>query len=210
MSPVVAGRGAHPRWRGEHTARRGHLVFREGSSPLARGAPTRSRHRRRRPGLIPAGAGSTRGCPAGVRVERAHPRWRGEHREEGARPRHPEGSSPLARGALISALASIIGGGLIPAGAGSTRSIHSRRRTNPAHPRWRGEHRMIPAPPVIVQGSSPLARGARDDGGPRHGRDGLIPAGAGSTTIRASASTAHAAHPRWRGERFFHGLTPLG
>ena len=53
-----------------------------------------------------------------------------------------------------------------------------------AHPRSRGEHKKRAPVEEWVRGSSPLTRGARTfDGNPRRG-DGLIPAHAGSTSMK--------------------------
>ena len=89
---------AHPRSRGEH----GDLITDrwtlQGSSPLARGT--------REPivsvmavcGLIPARAGNTMCSTSTKRVERAHPRSRGEHIYLLPPSMFLWGSSPLARG----------------------------------------------------------------------------------------------------------------
>ena len=71
--------GAHPRSRGEHAHRRAPLHVVSGSSPLARGTPMRLRRLRAWMGLIPARAGNTVIKEAGIDVNRAHPRSRGEH-----------------------------------------------------------------------------------------------------------------------------------
>ena len=99
--PVHDGRGAgraHPRWRGEDMSELSKQLTAEGSSPLARGGRAISASRRRRRGLIPAGAGRTgdRGPCAGVGG--AHPRWRGEDFTSSLRRDNCAGSSPLARG----------------------------------------------------------------------------------------------------------------
>ena len=48
-------------------------------------------------------------------------------------------------------------------------------------------------------GSSPLARGGRDDGIEEGVYVGLIPAGAGRTPSSWVARSTNWAHPRWRG-----------
>ena len=172
---------AHPRWRGEHHGRgRRHGVI-VGSSPLARGAlsfrswggfPSR---------LIPAGAGSTIRSGSSAKFRPAHPRWRGEHYRHGWHEWNPGGSSPLARGARRVRGSRGIAERLIPAGAGSTWHYPWFCGLGAAHPRWRGEHEVDGATPVVGTGSSPLARGAL--GAPAAYRviPRLIPAGAGST-----------------------------
>ena len=74
--------------------------------------------------------------------------------------------------------------GLIPAGAGRTRSPGGRTPTIRAHPRWRGEDQGKVVKADIKQGSSPLARGGLTGQVVERGLQGLIPAGAGRTRWR--------------------------
>ena len=176
---------AHPRSRGEHVIperRRGYPL---GSSPLARG----TRHRRHQSpesnGLIPARAGNTRRVPppgvqgggvggliparagnTGVRFgvlmgAWAHPRSRGEHATGKGRSPWFWGSSPLARGTLVTHLCDNPLCGLIPARAGNTLCLVK----------------------LICHdlGSSPLARGTRGVLATLTATVGLIPARAGNT-----------------------------
>ena len=172
---------AHPRWRGEHAVTAAKESEKWGSSPLARGARVFRVHVALIGRLIPAGAGSTASSGFPSSSPRAHPRWRGEHLVSTSIHTGRFGSSPLARGARCGCLLGWGGGGLIPAGAGST----VRGWTGPslwgAHPRWRGEHEELVGELDVAVGSSPLARGAppRCRVGTIGG--GLIPAGAGST-----------------------------
>ena len=69
-----------------------------------------------------------------------------------------------------------------------------------AHPRWRGEHSVRQLGQGSMQGSSPLARGARFGGCCCSAPPGLIPAGAGSTGRWCQPARRGVAHPRWRGE----------
>ncbi len=123
--PLPRPGAVHPRWRGEHYAAALQSVCNAGSSPLARGTligQPRESHRRR---FIPAGAGNTPPVRRAMRPGSVHPRWRGEHAgvwlPVGAWPVHPRwrgehrrqsehgtgrfGSSPLARGTHMVALA---------------------------------------------------------------------------------------------------------
>ena len=115
---------------------------------------------------------------------------RGEHRHTPAPAAQCRGSSPHARGARATHLATGIGSGIIPACAGSTQS--------PSHA------------PLWGWGSSPHARGAQQPQGGRVRREGIIPACAGSTGDPEDAKIRRRDHPRMRGEHFwpvvFHAL----
>ena len=104
--------------------------------------------------------------------------------------RPPIGSSPLARGLLVSALPLGRPLGIIPARAGFTR-IRLNGRT-------------------YVVGSSPLARGLRGEpGGPVLGWR-IIPARAGFTTSSSPSSPPGSDHPRSRGVYPWGSVTALG
>ncbi|MCU1613179.1 MAG: hypothetical protein JWO98_719 [Frankiales bacterium] len=90
---------AHPRGRGEHLTTAGLNIRVEGSPPRARGARGLTGHRLCRPGLTPAGAGSTRNCVTDLAAGWAHPRGRGEHSLRFLSTRALQGSPPRARGA---------------------------------------------------------------------------------------------------------------
>ena len=171
-----------------------------GSSPLARGAQVHRPLGKLVARLIPAGAGSTCGCPFLCAAGSAHPRWRGEHYEAKTDLSGIPGSSPLARGARHLAGPAQPRQRLIPAGAGSTPGYVKWVALVAAHPRWRGEHRAVSLTSIAASGSSPLARGAPITTIARPRVRRLIPAGAGSTTTSALSGLVIAAHPRWRGE----------
>ena len=155
---------------------------------------------RRRSGLIPAHAGKTLAPCRSRPGSRAHPRSRGENQVQVLKAHFGDGSSPLTRGKLGSAVKEGAGKGLIPAHAGKTlfRLLWARRWK--AHPRSRGENIVRIGLAGGVRGSSPLTRGkrqirhkSRDDGG-------FIPAHAGKTRARSSSLSLIRAHPRSRGE----------
>ena len=98
--------------------------------------------------------------------------------------------------------------GLIPAHAGKTHPTRGYGQPVRAHPRSRGENAHAELIIGCHAGSSPLTRGKHD-----RGRDdvhplGLIPAHAGKTTQRRSASGAGWAHPRSRGENTQESTRP--
>ena len=156
--PVTASR-AHPRWRGEDVRQATVLVQRVGSSPLARGGQVADKPVADCHGLIPAGAGRTRGLDALRGFFGAHPRWRGEDSLECSMVSDSWGSSPLARGGLAAGLDVVGADGLIPAGAGRTARRAPARSPRAAHPRWRGEDLGCAQRVSGAYGSSPLARG---------------------------------------------------
>ena len=152
-----------------------------GSSPRMRGAQVRSIVGLGSHGIIPADAGSTTSAPSAAWTSADHPRGCGEHSGTSISCEVHRGSSPRMRGApkkihIHSRLERII-----PADAGSTCSMTWVTLSMPDHPRGCGEHHAAAVSGVIVRGSSPRMRGARDfDAG------GLvvlriIPADAGST-----------------------------
>ncbi len=197
---VRSPRRAHPRLRGEHRVCRCTSRGATGSSPPARGARWVDEHPQRRPGLIPACAGSTVLVCCRSSLERAHPRLRGEHAIGCCCCTQCSGSSPPARGALHPEEEYGAPAGLIPACAGSTLFPSTVTPTNWAHPRLRGEHGVDCGAKYRVMGSSPPARGARISLRARERQVGLIPACAGSTADAPSPSPVPPAHPRLRGE----------
>ena len=158
--------GAHPRSRGEHGRTIPHRVQGEGSSPLARGTPVPATDGLTEGGLIPARAGNTLHNLYLVMVPWAHPRSRGEHVPAVRFKLTGPGSSPLARGTLVLFLPLGFPIGLIPARAGNTAGTLTRVAALGAHPRSRGEHRLVPYCMGLHLGSSPLARGTLQDHGP--------------------------------------------
>ena len=69
----------HPRVCGEHISARPSSVLNRGSSPRMRGTLWRSRHSRRRTGIIPAYAGNTHHQDTDLERVGDHPRVCGEH-----------------------------------------------------------------------------------------------------------------------------------
>ena len=132
--------GDHPRMRGEHRRNFTHMPMMPGSSPHARGTPTRPATPRDDAGIIPACAGNTL-QPLGLcGVNGDHPRMRGEHFYAKRNERRRAGSSPHARGTPVAWYAPGLSAGIIPACAGNTRSTRRTGMAQRDHPRMRGEH----------------------------------------------------------------------
>ena len=220
MRPLIEEPRAHPRSRGENSARAAAIGPLLGSSPLTRGKRQHDRARGHPGGLIPAHAGKTSTASARPPRTGAHPRSRGENvttviASPGS-PAHPRsrgencpayrwsrttaGSSPLTRGKPMVSIGLSFFEGLIPAHAGKTGSNPARAGTRRAHPRSRGENLAGAGGLIAVWGSSPLTRGKHLQA---HGIDplaGLIPAHAGKTDWARHDHDQGEAHPRSRGE----------
>ena len=151
----------HPRSRGVYRLRRVVQGAGHGSSPLARGLPTRRRCWPAGSGIIPARAGFTLTDKAMFRVV--------------------GGSSPLARGLHVHRVHDLECVGIIPARAGFTRPRRRRRGASRDHPRSRGVYSFQGHFARMMKGSSPLARGLLRSSGPQATKWRIIPARAGFT-----------------------------
>ena len=190
-----------------------------GSSPLARGLPPPTGAGGHATGIIPARAGFTARQPSRCRQSPDHPRSRGVYRYRGRSGLVLAGSSPLARGLQPEVSEDCRQPGIIPARAGFTRRLSSRRTTTRDHPRSRGVYLRLPPPGTGGAGSSPLARGLRPassrppgccriiparagftaQASPRSPQPRIIPARAGFTSRRLWRSCLAWDHPRSRG-----------
>ena len=171
----------HPRIRGEHIAIGRSMPSVFGSSPHTRGAPQPRRRPPRRPGIIPAYAGSTVVASTPSLPRRDHPRIRGEHLRRKAPHREGLGSSPHTRGARRRRPPSLSRRRIIPAYAGSTPGSGTIAGSSQDHPRIRGEHRRRRVRHAEHAGSSPHTRGAHHVRQEAGRRIRIIPAYAGST-----------------------------
>ena len=191
---------AHPRSRGENSWTLVSTRAITGSSPLTRGKPAQHLVAQLLEGLIPAHAGKTAPAVTSWSPATAHPRSRGENMCSSQATWRRVGSSPLTRGKPVRAGISPNKLGLIPAHAGKTPSAAAQRGTARAHPRSRGENRLVMRELWESEGSSPLTRGKHEEPQARGPRQGLIPAHAGKTLRRSRISVEAGAHPRSRGE----------
>ena len=170
----------HPRIRGEHRRRARRGVVTLGSSPHTRGARQRRlrKHDRRQD----------------------HPRIRGEHWPTRVSASSETGSSPHTRGAPRNVSHITPLSRIIPAYAGSTRISCAGGPPARDHPRIRGEHIYNNLKVPEQAGSSPHTRGARARPDGLLGRQGIIPAYAGSTATKGRRRLSKRDHPRIRGE----------
>ncbi len=179
----------HPRARGEPIAepRTGRALF--GSSPPLR------RGRGRASGSSPRARGTRVAAPRGGQDVRFIPARAGNPDSYGTSTRdstvHPRvacsvapaatGSSPRARGTLELAAGELLQPRFIPARAGNTRGGCRLLFLEAVHPRARGEHIARTHGLEDTRGSSPRARGTRDDRSNGGLRGRFIPARAGNT-----------------------------
>ena len=190
----------HPRGCGEHSLRLLECQSTAGSSPRMRGALSETRFDPFGGGIIPADAGSTTPLQLKTMSEKDHPRGCGEHLVVLLFPVMGLGSSPRMRRALLNLPGRVLGLGIIPADAGSTRSIDARRSPGPDHPRGCGEHLYQILKWVGLAGSSPRMRGAPRDRISQSATSRIIPADAGSTSVASYHSRLVRDHPRGCGE----------
>ena len=193
-------RAAHPRSRGENSARCMSAAGVVGSSPLTRGKLAGLLVFVGIFRLIPAHAGKTSLQTTCSSRHGAHPRSRGENYVDVVPSMKGFGSSPLTRGKPLHGDVPSHRKGLIPAHAGKTAHCGGLRPAHRAHPRSRGENSGSGAGCVWLLGSSPLTRGKLSDVADIRPRERLIPAHAGKTSVRAPWPGLAAAHPRSRGE----------
>ena len=197
----------HPRIRGEHTPRSTKRPRRRGSSPHTRGAPALRPVHGRRPGIIPAYAGSTKKERMVADEAKDHPRIRGEHSLAPPTDRGSTGSSPHTRGARSGSPGDTRTPGIIPAYAGSTLSLAVGCALDEDHPRIRGEHIGAGHHHHSAVGSSPHTRGARLGKSRILDACGIIPAYAGSTEECVPHHSLRPDHPRIRGEHAVAAVT---
>ncbi len=171
-----------------------------GSSPQARGTPTRAEFCAIACRFIPAGAGNTASRLARASRLAVHPRRRGEHIFPVSLRMWPAGSSPQARGTPGRQGRCPGHSRFIPAGAGNTFMTLPIISASAVHPRRRGEHRDKAVKRQLLTGSSPQARGTLMLCGSRPVRGRFIPAGAGNTPAQLVFRLRRPVHPRRRGE----------
>ena len=152
-----------------------------GSSPLARGLRDRVVVTGHEGGIIPARAGFTQGTKAMGWSAPDHPRSRGVYKRARLLLEQRVGSSPLARGLRPVRSLHCPRWRIIPARAGFTSWLPSRRRGHADHPRSRGVYWSRTMMTFRARGSSPLARGLPTQHARRQAGRGIIPARAGFT-----------------------------
>ena len=189
----------HPRSRGVYLRMKRQLGPESGSSPLARGLHPLVDGEVMGRRIIPARAGFTRRDPRRGLAPRDHPRSRGVYPTTTRPDCSAPGSSPLARGLPAELGRQTAYGGIIPARAGFTGTWPWSWTTTRDHPRSRGVYVPPGCGRGSQSGSSPLARGLREEDGAVLYEPGIIPARAGFTRPLPSGAAVRGDHPRSRG-----------
>ena len=200
----------HPRVCGEHACSPFSLNSHSGSSPRMRGTLSARTASQKRVGIIPAYAGNTASISSFIFPFRDHPRVCGEHLPLFLWHNLRQGSSPRMRGTRASSWYGLKLTGIIPAYAGNTSPSASANPCSRDHPRVCGEHCGFKTFRKCPSGSSPRMRGTL--GTPRFfaNFDGIIPAYAGNTYLRAQAMRRYWDHPRVCGEHLHLNWTICG
>ena len=189
----------HPRSRGVYQSHSAQPVISVGSSPLARGLPSKSVMRSFRDRIIPARAGFTRPDGPSRTAKKDHPRSRGVYSILSRPGLRISGSSPLARGLHCFDGDPLSLDRIIPARAGFTAYNIAGNNIATDHPRSRGVYLCCGQPGNRIAGSSPLARGLPWWSSGLLSRVRIIPARAGFTRARARNRRSGRDHPRSRG-----------
>ena len=196
------GRGGdHPRGCGEKFFRGVGVGGVEGSSPRVRGegeVTFLSGGPRR---IIPAGAGRSNFVKVLKQKLGDHPRGCGEKAKGCRFWRRALGSSPRVRGEVETVPAIFIREGIIPAGAGRSKTQTSIWGTSGDHPRGCGEKGRRRGRLGVAAGSSPRVRGEASSFSPTTLPPGIIPAGAGRSRCLQVLWRAGRDHPRGCGEK---------
>ena len=172
----------HPRSRGVYASTFPSRRTCSGSSPLARGLRSLGEFVVAGDGIIPARAGFTGRSLRRGGVTTDHPRSRGVYQEPREADQFPAGSSPLARGLLITNQTRQPEAGIIPARAGFTYRSWLTSMNDEDHPRSRGVYSLPLRLSLVSMGSSPLARGLPFFYFIQSVEYGIIPARAGFTS----------------------------
>ena len=151
-------------------------------------------------GIIPACAGNTGEPFACASVHGDHPRVCGEHDCVVIEGTCSPGSSPRVRGTHDQCRRPDSGEGIIPACAGNTSLASGPSIEAGDHPRVCGEHQALLTYSLTRAGSSPRVRGTRRAHRGARSRIGIIPACAGNTCTRMTATPPAGDHPRVCGE----------
>ena len=202
--------GDHPRGCGAHYSQACKVKRQLGSSPRVRGSLMMVRSPEMVFGIIPAGAGLTGRHTRRLLYIRDHPRGCGAHILPVFSFYKSVGSSPRVRGSLCPCSMYIQGVGIIPAGAGLTSWKRPTQAGRRDHPRGCGAHLDEQAGAPTMTGSSPRVRGSLALLAASASPPGIIPAGAGLTSMKSMACRLRRDHPRGCGAHFVEDVQEYG
>ena len=147
-------------------------------------------------GIIPAGAGLTGISKLPMWQIRDHPRGCRAHTYDANTSARVWGSSPRVRGSPAVVNSFLPRFGIIPAGAGLTDYSFPAESPFWDHPRGCGAHQYRQGLLAEKKGSSPRVRGSPAHARPVEANPGIIPAGAGLTSLTRRPTLAAGDHPR--------------
>ena len=171
----------HPRRRGDFYDGAQRLEHIGESPPQARGLPRGVPGRGGRPGITPAGAGTSSTGKPKSSATRNHPRRRGDFSTAAGPPCAATESPPQARGLPASAASEAPASGITPAGAGTSHSRQDQDQPMRNHPRRRGDFGVRHKFAELGGESPPQARGLLHGRLVRIVHPGITPAGAGTS-----------------------------
>ena len=188
--------GVHPRACGGEQPTTPAAPWRPGPSPRVRGRVASTCPLTTQAGSIPARAGERAGGATIRGRSWVHPRACGGEAVRGGHGAHSRGPSPRVRGRAHAASLRDPLAGSIPARAGERSVAASAAARLTVHPRaCGGEHGTL-LPPNGERGPSPRVRGRAADRERVRRPRGSIPARAGESRNRRSATAAPWVHPR--------------
>ena len=196
----------HPRGCGAHRVAKSGMAVLTGSSPRVRGSRELVAYFLYGSGIIPAGAGLTWTAIRGAACAKDHPRGCGAHSSPIGCTILFMGSSPRVRGSLLMHISSRMPRGIIPAGAGLTWTAIRGAACAKDHPRGCGAHLCRTTRLSSAAGSSPRVRGSLAKENYRLVVGGIIPAGAGLTSLISDSRSLTWDHPRGCGAHRPHHL----
>ena len=193
----------HPRGCGEKEGIGDALGRGRGSSPRVRGKGLAERKWSGAIGIIPAGAGKSRGGAPWKGASWDHPRGCGEKGFGVCVAGWRGGSSPRVRGKGGAVDDACAPGGIIPAGAGKRPPPQHPSNPSKDHPRGCGEKGALLGFGLAIEGSSPRVRGKANGIRLPLAITGIIPAGAGKSGALRRLDHRRWDHPRGCGEKTF-------
>ena len=193
----------HPRLRGNYIPMCSAMTFSRGSPPLTRELLPPVHTLPYNVGITPAYAGTTNYCGRSTRSNQDHPRLRGNYLKTEKLLFSGLGSPPLTRELPSKSRQTASQDGITPAYAGTTFSVHGRRRTHGDHPRLRGNYLRRDHGRRSSRGSPPLTRELHTLPELSLCGSGITPAYAGTTQGKPGRNHRSWDHPRLRGNYAF-------